>query len=217
MFTRLRRSDNRLLTSSVNTSNEHNSCFPSQLVLAPIALSLSGGGDSDLWVKYSTKCFNLFWIWKAQQQANSLLQLSWSVSGRFDIFCISTTKISMNVKNQVRGRAYYTPTWHYLQIKVWQKIFRHTWKTWRKTECKCRERRRGIEVVINLKNDPKIVTAAAACKKETDLKERIKESWRQHAPSLFQKISKSEETGQLNISGIFFCLVWRRSGRCSFL
>lgn len=35
--------------------------------------------------------------------------------------------------------------------------------------------------------------------------------------SLFQKISKPEETGQLNISGICFCLVWRRSGRSSFL
>lgn len=116
------------------------------------------------------------------------------VCGGFDIFCISTTKISMNVKNQVRGRVYYTPTWHNLQIKVWQKIFRDTWKTWRKTECKCRERRRGNEVVINLKNDSKIVTAAAACKKETDFKET--ENKRKSAstctaePSLFQKISK---------------------------
>lgn len=44
MFTRLCRSDdNRLLTSTVNTSNELNSCFPSQLILVAIALSLSGG------------------------------------------------------------------------------------------------------------------------------------------------------------------------------
>lgn len=44
MFTRLCRSDdNRLLTSTVNTSNEHNSCFPSQLILEAIALSLSVG------------------------------------------------------------------------------------------------------------------------------------------------------------------------------
>lgn len=46
MWRRLRPSgDDRLLTSAANTSNEHNSCFPSQPIVVATALSLSGGCD----------------------------------------------------------------------------------------------------------------------------------------------------------------------------
>ena len=49
----------------------------------------------------------------------------------------------MNGRNQVRVRTHYAPTWHNLQIKVGQQIFRHTWETWRETEQRWREERRG--------------------------------------------------------------------------
>lgn len=45
MLRRLRPSDDRLLTSARNTSNGHNSCFPTQLILVATALSLSGERD----------------------------------------------------------------------------------------------------------------------------------------------------------------------------